>query len=97
MTTTAEKSKPHKNETPSHEDVQAAYECHTLALILYGQIAALHPWVVAPPCGSPPMPGPYATDPHLQPMAGPMTAPWAPSWSDIPMHPLQGGLHPTTR
>ena len=97
MTTqTAEKTKQEKSDTQSRSDIRAAYECHTLALLLYDRIAATHPWVVAAPC-APPVPGVYAAGPYLQPMTGPAATPWAPAWFDTTMHSVQGGMDPTRR
>jgi len=51
MTTkTAEKTPPQPSATTAaQQEVQAAYHCHTLAQILYGQIAATHPWLLQVP------------------------------------------------
>lgn len=40
----------------SQEEMQAAYECHTLAQWLFGYIATTHPWLVQPqyPGAAPP-------------------------------------------
>jgi hypothetical protein len=47
-TKTTEKTSARRPE-PSAEEVQAAYQCHTLAQILYGRIAATHPWLLEAP------------------------------------------------
>jgi hypothetical protein len=31
--------------TPTAEDLRTAYEIHTLAQMVYGQLAATHPWM----------------------------------------------------
>jgi hypothetical protein len=49
MTTkTGQKSPREHGVKPSQQEVQAAYQCHTLAQILYGRIAAMHPWLLQP-------------------------------------------------
>jgi hypothetical protein len=64
------------------EDIHAAYQCHTLAQVLYGQIAARFPQVISTPRGVAP-----------QPMAGTRAAPWAPVGPDIDAFRLQFPTH----
>lgn len=54
---------------PSPEEMQAAYQAHTLAQMLYGQLVTTHPWVAT----APPVRG-------IDPMAGYQTAPWLQSY-----------------
>lgn len=52
MTTknTATKPKARAQEHgPSREDLETAYRLHTLAQIVYGQLAVAHPWTVQAP------------------------------------------------
>lgn len=71
MTTkTAEKPKSERERPTVHspEEIHAAYECHTLAQMLYGQIAANRPWLLQTPetaCG---------------PMVGFGATPWTRAW-----------------
>jgi len=49
MTTkTGQKTPPEQSVKLPQQEVQAAYHCHTLAQILYGRIAAMHPWLLQP-------------------------------------------------
>jgi hypothetical protein len=57
---------------PAPEDIHAAYQCHTLAQLLYGQIAARFPQVVSTPYGVAP-----------PPMSGVAGATWTPTGPDI--------------
>jgi hypothetical protein len=43
---------PQGSAAPTHEEVHAIYQCHTLAQILYR-----HLWAAAPWCRVPPFPG----------------------------------------
>ena len=37
---------------PTEQELQAAYQVHTLAQMLYGQLAMTHPWIASmPPTG----------------------------------------------
>ena len=79
-----EKTRPQpQRAAPLPEDIHAAYQCHTLAQILYGQIAARFPQVI---------PTPYGVVP--QPMTGVPAASWTPAGPDIGafrrQHPTQG-------
>jgi hypothetical protein len=64
---------------PSQQDLQAAYQVHTLAHMLYGQLATIYPWpqlqpfLPVPPMAAPPMMGLGATGPQMGPMAMPWT------------------------
>lgn len=65
--------------SPSQQELQAAYQVHTLAHMLYGQLATIYPWtqlqpfMAAPPMAMPmPMTGIGAYGPAM----GPIPAPW---------------------
>jgi len=59
---------------PSHDEIRAAYEIHTLAQMMYGQLAAPNPYMAAPP----PMPtwGYEAYTPAPTPWVGSWPAGW---------------------
>lgn len=66
---TAEKNEPRSQRAaPSQDEVHAAYQCHTLSTILFGQIAATHPWLTRTPCVP------------VQPTFGSGATPWGRSW-----------------
>ena len=68
------------------EDLRVAYEVHTLAQLLYGELAATHPWLVQPPVPTPmaaPQ-DPYAVWPT------PAVGTWPAAWPAVWGHPLQG-------
>lgn len=48
-TTPKSRRQPQEAARPSRQDVQLAYQVHTLASMLYGQLAATHPWIVSQP------------------------------------------------
>jgi hypothetical protein len=50
----------HADVGPSQQELQAAYQVHTLAHMLYGQLATIYPW----------------TQLHYVPPMGPVTMPW---------------------
>jgi len=70
-TTTRKEANGDSHDTPSPELMHTAYQIHTLAQIVRGQIATAHPWVtsVIPPTGPEPT---TAWMPSM--MAGPVTA-----------------------
>jgi hypothetical protein len=59
----------HPNPGHSPEELQAAYQIHTLAQYLYGQMLPQQPWTA----GAPPMGG-------FQTMAGFQPMPWQHGW-----------------
>jgi hypothetical protein len=67
MTKTTDRPQPPREETkPAQADLQAAYEIHTLAQMLYGQMTMTRPWVAPPTHGPMPTrsidtPGQYTT------------------------------------
>ena len=64
----------------SEAELQAAHECHTLAQMLYGQVAALQPWVIPPVhTGVHPPAGSYAS-PQL-PLGWPCTQEYPQGWA----------------
>lgn len=51
--TTGKPPQAEPNVGPSQQELQAAYRVHTLAHMLYGQLATIHPWVQHhPPMGA---------------------------------------------
>lgn len=56
---------------PAQQDLQAAYQVHTLAHMLYGQLAAAYPWTQLQPQAAPPPPGTGAPGFQMGP-----TMPW---------------------
>lgn len=65
--------------TPNEENLQSAYQIHTLAQIMYGQLYGVQPWIG--PTGPALMP---PTHQPWTPMANPVGGPWAaemPSWT----------------
>jgi hypothetical protein len=71
-TKTTEKTSARRPE-PSAEEVQAAYQCHTLAQILYGRIAATHPWLLQAPRAP------------WWPTGAVHVPPWSRTWPGIPV------------
>ena len=74
MTTKAtEKAQPREEPYARHsqEAMRAAYQCHTLAQMIFSQIAATRPWLL------------HATRPPNWPMAGSGPAPWTGTWRGI--------------
>jgi hypothetical protein len=73
---------------PSQQELHAAHQVHTLAQILYGQLAATHPWIQPTyPMGMEPR-MPHANAPWAQ-------TPWTtPMWGQMPQtyfgQPCQG-------
>ena len=50
MTKPEHKATPQPKEASQPpDDLQVAYQCHTLAQIIHGQLAAAYPWLVQPP------------------------------------------------
>lgn len=67
---------------PAQRELRVAYQVHTLAQMLYGELVAAHPWMHGHPAMSLPvtMPAPMgmvAIDPTMAPMTAPWTARWA--------------------
>jgi hypothetical protein len=54
MTKTSGKTHPEGQPSagPSQEEIRNAYEIHTLAQMLYGQLAMTHPWAAAMPAAN---------------------------------------------
>ena len=77
---TTEKTPQQTANVRQQEELQAAYQCHTLAQILYGHIAMTCPWVVQAP-----------TPGAVQPTAGMSATPWTQAWSGIESQP-KGGM-----
>ncbi|MHC5063952.1 MAG: hypothetical protein ACYTG5_08255 [Planctomycetota bacterium] len=68
MTKSTPKSEPQPGPattTSSREDVQVAYQCHTLAQLVFAQLATAYPWLSQP---SPPV----GTRPWQQPKQWPV-------------------------
>jgi hypothetical protein len=59
---------------PAPDDMRAAFEIHTLAQMMYGQIARTNPWVAQ----APPMTGPtpYASHPQVPQTQWGQQTPW---------------------
>jgi hypothetical protein len=55
--------------TPSEQEVQMAYQVHTLAQMLYGYLASTNPWV-----------GPAQALMPYEPLLGPQYPAWAVRW-----------------
>ncbi len=70
---------------PTAEELRTALEVHTLAQMLYGQIAASHPWLAY---GSWAPHGPLGIH---EPMPGPTTIPGPPAWGGSWVHPYAAG------
>jgi len=57
---------------PTQQDLRTAYQVHTLAHMLYGQLASVPPWV---------NPSPYVGAMGVTPpVMGPTPVPWAQGW-----------------
>jgi hypothetical protein len=89
----------------SQQDLQAAQYAHTLAHLLYGQLAATYPWI-QPYAYTPgmPMTAPLAAPPMTMapgmgmygPMMGPQpTTPWMQNWAGSAYAPT-GGQDPAS-
>ena len=79
-------------------EIQTAYQIHTLAQILYGQIASAQPWAppVAPLQGYGPAPYFEAAAPSWIGAGG--MPPWSgPGFPQVPMHPFMTGFGPFLR
>lgn len=78
MTKTAGRPQPGKPDVgPTQQDLQTAYQVHTLAQMLYGRLATVHPWIApTPPTG---MVDPMMS-PMMAPMMGPTAVPWVQGW-----------------
>jgi hypothetical protein len=86
MTTKTPGKTPHEQERaamPSQQDMQMAYRAHTLAQMLYGQLAMTHPWIGP---AYPPSPYDFLSGPQMSPWA----AQWPPMWGAGPMDPWAG-------
>jgi hypothetical protein len=74
---------------PSQQVMQQAYQAHTLAQMLYGQLAMSQPWI-----------GQVHTPPSYEPWTGPQfvpwAAPWPPVWGAGPMGPMDHPVPPMT-
>lgn len=70
--------------TPSHQDMQTAYQVHTLVQMLYGQLA-MNPWV-----GQAYSPNPY--EPMMASPMSPQAASWPMTWGAGPINPLYGTI-----
>ena len=68
---------PHKQGPPPVDQTRMAYEAHTLAQMLYGQLAVTHPWSVTPSAFQVHDPFPQQPFPNTMPQ---MT--WSP-WSQF--------------
>ena len=86
MTRTTGRPQPGKPDVgPTQQDLQTAYQIHTLAQMLYGRLATAQPWVgPTPPMGMiDPTMGPTMSptmSPVMGPMMGPTGIPWAQAW-----------------
>ena len=73
---------------PSQQDLQTAYQVHTLAQMLYGQLVPAQPWV---------QPAPFAGTPGMvHPGMAPIAGPWAQGWPmtyGAPFGPGPMGFH----
>lgn len=71
---------------PSQQELQAAYQVHTLANMLYGQLTATYPWIpLQPPMSASPMAMPTMGMGAGGPMAGPPVTPWTQTSAVGPM------------
>jgi hypothetical protein len=62
---------------PSQQELQAAYQVHTLAHMLYGQLATIYPWTQLQPfMPAPPMAAPMMGPGLFGAGMGPMPTPW---------------------
>jgi len=74
---------------PSQSDMQLAYQAHTLAQMLYGQLAMTHSWIgQAQP--------PLTYEPWTGPQFMPWAAQWPPVWGAVPMDPTIHQVPPMT-